>query len=540
MLRNYYYLNRTITELNKTLQNADVDEIYSQEKNSILLSIPTEEKPFRHLFISTNPSLPYLLIKDEHHKARKNILQFDVLTTPQKVIKIEIANNDRLIRISLEKMDLIFSIMGGKTNIYFIQNGVIISELKQGKGDSDILSRIENSEFTSSAVYHNIDENLFAEFELSKIKKQYSFIPKEVISEMKLRYVEGNSYTELFHQLLRELYEGKIKVFESVTEEKIRFVPESFKIFANDDALFFSNFNSAILKFLQTYFRYEKINRLKKEIAKHLSKEIEKVANKLNNLKGRVDKGERSDEYYNLANLLLANRHLLHKGMKSINVTDYTTNNEVSIKLNPKKTPQQLIDAYFEKAKDEKINFKISKELFEKAHTKYNELKEIETDFTNANSVDEYTEIKKKLKISDKKDEKKKVNYDAKLREYLVDNKYKVLVGRDSKSNDMLSIKIAKQNDYWFHARGLPGSHVVLRVENTKEAIPKSILKNVAQIAAFYSKAKTAGTAPVSYTLAKFVRKKKGMEPGKVLIEKEKVLLVRPGIPSNTVLITDD
>lgn len=540
MLRNYYYLNRTITELNKTLQNADVDEIYSQEKNSILLSIPTEKKPFRHLFISTNPSLPYLLIKNEHHKARKNILQFDILTTPQKIQKVEIARNDRLIRISLEKMDLVFSIMGGKTNIYFIKNGVVFSELKQGKGDNDILARIENNEFTSSAVYHPIDENLFAEFELSKIKKQYSFIPKELIAELKLRYVEGNSYTELFHQLLRELYEGKIKVFESITEEKIRFVPESFNIFSSDDALLFNNCNSAILKFLQTHFKYEKTNRLKKEITKHLSKEMEKVANRLNNLKGRVDKGNRSDEYYNLANLLLANRHSLHKGMRSIAVTDYTTNKEVAIKLNPKKNPQQLIDAYFEKAHDEKINFRISQELFEKAHINYNKLKEIELDFTNAVSVDEYTEVKKRLKISDKKDEKRKVNYDAKLREYLVDNKYRVLVGRDSKSNDMLSIKIAKQNDYWFHARGLPGSHVVLRVENTKEVIPKSILKNVAQLAAFYSKAKTAGTAPVSYTLAKFVRKKKGMEPGKVLIEKEKVLLVRPGIPSNTILVTDE
>ena len=104
----------------------------------------------------------------------------------------------------------------------------------------------------------------------------------------------------------------------------------------------------------------------------------------------------------------------------------------------------------------------------------------------------------------------------------------------------MLSIKFAKQNDYWFHARGLPGSHVVLRVENTKEGVPKNIIKNAASIAGYFSKAKTAKVAPISYTFAKFVYKKKGMEPGKVMISKEKVLLVKPEIPKNCEIANDD
>ncbi|MCK5457807.1 MAG: DUF814 domain-containing protein, partial [Melioribacteraceae bacterium] len=322
--------------------------------------------------------------------------------------------------------------------------------------------------------------------------------------------------------------------------EKTRFVPTSFRTFQSSEEIAFDDCNSAISKFLQKHFRFDRINKLKKEISRQLYKELERTANKLNNLKGRIEKGERSSEYYNYGNLLLANRHLLSKGMDVAKVIDYVTNDEVDIKLNQKNTPQQSIDFYFEKAKDEKINFKISEQLFEGTEKKYNRLKEIEREFESANSVDDYSEIKSRLKISDKKKEKKKVTDGAKLRELLIEGKYKVLVGRDSKSNDMLSIKIAKQNDYWFHARGLPGSHVVLRVEDTKVGVPKNIIKNAAQIAAFYSKAKTAGTAPVSYTLAKFVRKKKGMEPGKVMVEKEKVLLVRPGIPANTEMISEE
>jgi len=74
-----------------------------------------------------------------------------------------------------------------------------------------------------------------------------------------------------------------------------------------------------------------------------------------------------------------------------------------------------------------------------------------------------------------------------------------VYVGKDSKNNDLLTTRFAKQNDFWFHARSVSGSHVVLRVENTKEIIPKSVLKKVAALAAFHSKAKTAGVVPVGH-----------------------------------------
>ncbi len=540
MLRNYYYLNRTVVELNKILSGGKVVEIYSQEKNSLLLSIPTDENPYRHLHISTNPLLPFLIIKEDHRKAKKNILFFNVLNRPQKIKNLEISKNDRLIKICLENIELFFSIMGGNTNVYFVKNGQIFAELHKSKDNSKILEQIAKTEFTSQNVFHKIDERLFENFELAKIKKEYSFIPKELISEMKFRYLAEKSILDLFNEILKELYFGKIKVFENEIEEKIRFVPEKFQTFTTVNEILFDNCNLAISKYLQKHFRFESVNTLKKEISRQLFREIERTASKLNNLKGRIEAGDRSNEYYNFGNLLLSNRYLLKKGMETINIVDYSTNAEVEIQLNPKKSPQELIDYYFGKAKDEKVNFKISEQLFESSFAKFNKLKMIEIEFENAITVDDLDEIKLKFKLSDKKNEKKKVTDGAKLREFLIDGKYQVLVGRDSKSNDMLSIKIAKQNDYWFHARGLPGSHVVLRVENTKEAIPKSILKNVAQIAAFYSKAKTAGTAPVSYTLAKFVRKKKGMEPGKVLIEKEQVLLVKPEIPTNCEMISEE
>ncbi|MBT8378807.1 MAG: DUF814 domain-containing protein, partial [Ignavibacteria bacterium] len=106
--------------------------------------------------------------------------------------------------------------------------------------------------------------------------------------------------------------------------------------------------------------------------------------------------------------------------------------------------------------------------------------------------------------------------------------------------NDLLTTKFAKQNDLWFHARSVSGSHVVLRVENTKEAVPKNILKKTASLAAYHSKAKTAGTVPVAYTFKKYVVKKKGDPVGTVHLLREDVLLVKPEIPKDCEYVDKD
>ena len=156
-----------------------------------------------------------------------------------------------------------------------------------------------------------------------------------------------------------------------------------------------------------------------------------------------------------------------------------------------------------------------------------------------AETIEDYNSIMKELKIEDEVKKKDDNDIKSKFRHYLIEKKYHVFVGRDSKTNDLLTLKFAKQNDYWFHARSVSGSHVVLRNENPKESIPKNILKLTASIAAYHSKAKTAGMVPVSYTQKKYVVKKKGMEPGKVALLKEEVLIVEPGINEKCEYITD-
>jgi predicted ribosome quality control (RQC) complex YloA/Tae2 family protein len=113
------------------------------------------------------------------------------------------------------------------------------------------------------------------------------------------------------------------------------------------------------------------------------------------------------------------------------------------------------------------------------------------------------------------------------LLEYELPGEWKVLVGRTDADNDRLSLKVAGPNDWWFHVRSMPGSHVVLQCPPGEEP-DKETLKRAAAIAAYHSKAREGGVVPVSCTRAKYVTKPRGADAGTVQIRKEVVLKVRP------------
>lgn len=106
---------------------------------------------------------------------------------------------------------------------------------------------------------------------------------------------------------------------------------------------------------------------------------------------------------------------------------------------------------------------------------------------------------------------------------------FSVYAGKTDADNDILSLRFAQPNDYWFHVKGMPGSHVVLQVGDGEP--DRDTLKQAAAIAAYHSKARGGGTTAVNMTQAKYVTKPKGAKPGTVQIKRESTLKVKPGIP---------
>jgi predicted ribosome quality control (RQC) complex YloA/Tae2 family protein len=109
-----------------------------------------------------------------------------------------------------------------------------------------------------------------------------------------------------------------------------------------------------------------------------------------------------------------------------------------------------------------------------------------------------------------------------------------IIAGRTDRDNDQLSTRWARPQDWWFHVKGMPGSHVLLKApEDFKGEIPRHLLETAAAAAAWHSKARHGGRTAVSATPARHVSKPRGLPPGKVQIRKERIFKVRPRLPEN-------
>jgi predicted ribosome quality control (RQC) complex YloA/Tae2 family protein len=121
---------------------------------------------------------------------------------------------------------------------------------------------------------------------------------------------------------------------------------------------------------------------------------------------------------------------------------------------------------------------------------------------------------------------------DPRVYEYDLPGGWTVLAGKTDADNDRLSLQFAKPHDWWFHVRGMSGSHVILRARSGEEP-DRETLKRAAAIAAYHSKARRGGIVAVSGTLARYVTKPRGAKPGTVRIRKDTVFKVRPALPQS-------
>jgi predicted ribosome quality control (RQC) complex YloA/Tae2 family protein len=184
---------------------------------------------------------------------------------------------------------------------------------------------------------------------------------------------------------------------------------------------------------------------------------------------------------------------------------------------------------YFDKSRKFSKSIPILKTRVKKSKKRLDTLEhlQLETDL-DINEIKEKM-IELRLIKSDKAGTiKKRVEPRKPYKIYKASCGWDILVGRSNRENDELTLKIAAKYDYWFHAWQASGSHVVLRLPD-KTVIPdKQTLLEAASLAAYYSKARGASKVPVVYTQAKYVRKPKKFPPGKVLVEREKQLMVKP------------
>jgi len=525
--------------LNKLLNGFSITSVFSQYKNLLTINCTKNEKEI-FIEISTNPGDPYLHLRESFNRAKKNTVDVFGEIPKSTILSFEIAESDRIIKIQTDKYILYFTIRGKYTNVYLFYDN-LIQTFK--KSDEEIISSFEEevnrTKFISS--FRSLDFiEAYNGKEIQTIRKDHPTISKDIILEYKAvsKKDEDILNAGLLIRVVSDIQNRKLACFLDAKNFQVRLAVDTFKSFPGTVIKTFPDYRQA-LDYLFSKKRYlNEQSKNFKVIDKYLSKELEFISSKLNNLKAVLDRGEQSEKYRKIADLLLSNIHRLKRGMHEISLKDFTGDEIINIKLDPKISCKKNIDNYYNKARGEKIKFEKAEKDFDSANKRLLFLREIEKKFNSDSKLSVTEDILKELNL--KKDKKKNVKetMTSKFRTYLIDDKYYVYVGKDGKSNDMLTTKFAKQNDIWFHVRGLPGSHVVLRITDTKSKPPKSIIKIAATVAAYHSKAKTAGLVPVSYAQKKYVVKKKGMAPGKVFMLKEETVLVRPEIPKNCVFVS--
>ncbi len=531
MFRSYYYLNRYSLELRQQLINKNILAAFSQDKEKLIIQLSNE--PNLYLEMSVNPSEPFINLRDRFSRAKKNTMDFFPQLIGAVITDVLIASDDRIILISTNKGKLYFAIRGQFTNVFYFYNKVLESFKRE---DGENLTRFNNEFIEKNYLDHFnlIDKNLVAGKPIEEIRKLFPFVGREIENEVKLRSDIEKNNAESFIEVLKIIKDEKPVIYNDELSGAQHIGFDKLKIFSGLKKETFDNLIPAFNIFLsKKYFLEEKLSKHKK-IRASLEKELKRITNKLSNLQMVIDKGSHADELNKTANLLLINLNLIKPGMSKVDIVDiYESGNMITVKLDQKLTPNQNAKKYFDKARDVRINFEKSLKLKIESQKYFEKLKGVELKFNISQTVIDLDLIMDELKIKNVKSETPKDDIGSKFKHYLIEKKYHVYVGKDSTNNDLLTTKFAKQNDFWFHARSVSGSHVILRVENVKEAVPKSILKKVASLAAYHSKSKTFGLASVSYTLKKYVSKRKGMPVGQVSLTKEDVLLVKPEIPSD-------
>lgn len=262
-----------------------------------------------------------------------------------------------------------------------------------------------------------------------------------------------------------------------------------------------------------------------------LQKEISHHKAKLIDLENALKAAENARIYKIYGELILANISELTKGTKLAHLRNFDGQlpEFVDIDLDPSKSIAANAEEYFKKYKKATSSIRILTRRLEALRQKLAILETVLIKHVENPETLESELIKQNIIAPHaEKPHKKLVPKRLPYRTFKSSAGWEILVGKSNKDNDELTFKIAAKNDYWFHAWQAAGSHTVLRLPN-KNAIPdKQALLETASLAAYFSKARTSSKVPVAYTQVKFVRKPKNFPPGKVLVEKEKQLMVRP------------
>lgn len=298
--------------------------------------------------------------------------------------------------------------------------------------------------------------------------------------------------------------------------------------------------NELLDEFYSFRERQEQLRQAASGLNKVIKNEIKKVRKKIEIHQSTLNKTADLEKLRMSGELIKANIYLIPARAEAADLVNYydPEAKTVTVELDPQLTAAENAQAYFKRYTKARSGQEAAKTYLAEATAELDYLETVLMSVEQAEKAADLIEVKTELikegylkpPREPRKGRKPETSPEPEPIRFDLEDGFQVLVGRNNRQNDYLTLKLAAPEDLWLHVKDIPGSHVVVK-SPLKNAIPDSVIEQAAQLAAYYSKARQSTKAPVDYTLRKHVRKPKGAKPGMVIYDNQKTVFVEPKSP---------
>lgn len=488
-------------------------ECFSQQKDELVLYFYHTDGSDFYIKADLQQGVCLLTFPGEYHRSRANSADLFPEMIGASVLGVDQTLNDRSFHIRFGNgLSLCFKMYGNRSNI-LVHNELEVSNVFNHHLKKDL----ESLPPTNKIIDQSKEAFLETGGNLKALYPTFDKLLWAFWEEKSANRTTEKRWDEL-QKIVFSLKNSPLYLCQKQKQVFLSFIPMGEVLEQSEDAFYISNRLSIYYWQVNRFFKQKDqyINQFNQEYFR--AKQAKEQAEKL------WFAAQEAVGYRLLADLLMAYGHQVEKGASKTSLPNFEDGNLVEIKLKQDISVLENAERFYKKAKgqDMDINRLAGRVTFWET-----EMSRVSEQLAKLELAQKWSDLKPFEALHANKGE------DAENLPYhkLIFLGYEIWVGKNARANDEI-LRMAHKDDLWFHARDVPGSHVIIR--NKKgQSIPNPVKERSAQLAAFFSKANTEALVPVMATERKYVRKVKGTAAGQVKVEREKTLLAGPvGLPS--------
>ena len=562
-----------VKEFDTQLTGGRIYKIAQPENDELLLTIKTSGGGQKRLLLSASASLPLIYLTQDNKPSPMTAPGFCMLLRKHlqngRITQIEQPGLERIIHIHIEHLDemgdlchkqLVVELMGKHSNIIFINDqNVIIDSIKHISGmvssvrevlpgrdyfvpltqDKSNPLEADFTTFKSSicAGARPVFKALYSSFTgISPITAQDICYRAQIDGDMSTtRFYEPTENTELLNQLwtsfssiidlVRTGSFSPVIVYDN--DAPVEYAAFPLTMYPADSMEHYDSISGLLEQYYAKKSAVSRIRQKSTDLRKIVQTALERNIKKYDLQLRQIQDTEKKDKYRIYGELLNTYGYQTETGAKSLEALNYYTNEMMTIPLDPLLSPSENAKKYFDKYGKLKRTYEALSQLTIEVKKEIDHLESIQTALDIALLEEDLTQIKEELIESGyirRKGSNKKVKFTSKPFHYLSSDGFHIYVGKNNFQNDELTFKFAVGNDWWFHAKGIPGSHVIVKSEGKE--LPDRTFEEAGKLAAYYSKAHGQSKIEIDYTEKKNVKKPSGGKPGFVVYYTNYSLLI--------------